>query len=80
MQLIPKQLQQANESVNIEINGSHVTVNTQTDIELLKKICLKQLKQIPCYEYQPQYSFHGIPTMHKTMFKACFLLHIIQIL
>jgi putative transposase len=40
MQLVPKQAQQAKEAVNIEINGYNVTVNAQTDLELLKKVCL----------------------------------------
>jgi putative transposase len=39
MQLNSKQPQYTNESVDIEINGCHITVNAQTDIELLKKVC-----------------------------------------
>jgi putative transposase len=38
-QLNSKQSQYAIESVNIEINGCHITVNAQTDTELLKKVC-----------------------------------------
>lgn len=39
MQLTPKQAQHTKESLDIEINGCHVTVNAQTDPELLKKVC-----------------------------------------
>ena len=40
MQLTPKQAQHAKEALDIKINGFHVTVNAQTDLELLKKVCL----------------------------------------
>jgi len=40
MQLTPKQAQHAKETLDIEINSCHVTVNAQTDLELLKKVCL----------------------------------------
>jgi putative transposase len=39
MQLEPKQVKHAKEALNIEINGCHVTVNAETDPELLKKVC-----------------------------------------
>ena len=39
MQLIPKQAHHTKEALDIEINGCHVTVNSQTDPELLKKVC-----------------------------------------
>lgn len=39
MQLTPKQAQHTKESLDIEINGCHVTVNAQTEPELLKKVC-----------------------------------------
>ena len=39
MQLTPKQAQHAKETLDIAINGSHVTVNAETDPELLKKVC-----------------------------------------
>lgn len=39
MQLEPKQVQHANEALIIEINGCHVTLNAETDPELLKKVC-----------------------------------------
>ncbi|MCR4436997.1 MAG: transposase [Clostridiales bacterium] len=39
MQLTPKQAQHAKETLDIEINGCHVTVNAETDSELLKKVC-----------------------------------------
>lgn len=39
MQLAPKQAQHAKETLDIEINGCHVTVNAETDPELLKKVC-----------------------------------------
>ncbi len=39
MQLKPKETQQEQEMLKIEINGCHVTVNTDTDTELLKKVC-----------------------------------------
>jgi|LSQX01.1.fsa_nt_gb GTP:adenosylcobinamide-phosphate guanylyltransferase len=40
MQLTSKQAQHAKEAMVIEINSCHVMVNAQTDLELLKKICL----------------------------------------
>ena len=39
MQLSPKQSQHEKEVLDIEINGCHVTVNAETDPELLKKVC-----------------------------------------
>lgn len=39
MQLKPEQTQQTAESLCIEINGCHITVNAVTDPELLKKVC-----------------------------------------
>lgn len=39
MQLTPKQAQHTKETLDIEINGCHVTVNAETDPELLKKVC-----------------------------------------
>lgn len=39
MQLNPKQEQHEKEVLSIEINGCHVTVNAETDPELLKKVC-----------------------------------------
>ena len=39
MQLAPRQVHPAKETLDIEINGCNVTVNTETDIELLKKVC-----------------------------------------
>jgi putative transposase len=39
MQLKPKEVQHAKEALGIEINGCHVTVDAETDIELLKKVC-----------------------------------------
>ncbi|HOM02684.1 MULTISPECIES: IS66 family insertion sequence element accessory protein TnpA [Acetivibrio] len=39
MQLTPKQAQHAKETLGIEINGCHVAVNDETDLELLKKVC-----------------------------------------
>lgn len=39
MQITPKQEQHKREALEIEINGCHVTVNAQTDPELLKKVC-----------------------------------------
>ena len=39
MQLEPEQAQHAKEALDIEINGCHVSVNTDTDPELLKKVC-----------------------------------------
>jgi putative transposase len=39
MQLTPKQAQHAKETLGIEINGCHVAVNDETNLELLKKVC-----------------------------------------
>lgn len=39
MQLTPKQARHAKDALDIEINGCHVTVNAETDAELLKKVC-----------------------------------------
>jgi putative transposase len=39
MQLNPVQPQYLNESLDVEIKGCHITVNAQTDTELLKKVC-----------------------------------------
>lgn len=39
VQLESKQVQYAKEALVIEINGCHVTVNAETDTELLKKVC-----------------------------------------
>ena len=39
MQLTPKQAQHTKESLDIEISGCHVTVNAETDPELLEKVC-----------------------------------------
>ena len=39
MQLETKQKQHGKEELDIEINGCHVTVNAETDPELLKKVC-----------------------------------------
>lgn len=39
MQLKPKETQQEKETLDIEINGCHVSVNAETDPELLKKVC-----------------------------------------
>jgi putative transposase len=39
MQLESKQAQHVKEVLDIEINGCHVTVNSETDPELLKKVC-----------------------------------------
>lgn len=39
MQLNSEQSQCTNESVDIEINGCHIAVNAQTDMELLKRVC-----------------------------------------
>lgn len=39
MQLEPKHAQHAKEALDIEINGCHITVNAETDPELLKKVC-----------------------------------------
>ena len=39
MQIKPEPEQHTKEALEIEINGCHVTVNAETDSELLKKIC-----------------------------------------
>lgn len=39
MQFTPKQAQHAKDALDIEINGCHVTVNAETNPELLKKVC-----------------------------------------
>jgi putative transposase len=39
MQLTPKQADHTKGALNIEINGCHITVNTETDPELLKNVC-----------------------------------------
>jgi putative transposase len=39
MQLESKQVQHTKETLDIEINGCHVTVNSETDPGLLKKVC-----------------------------------------
>lgn len=39
MQLEPKQVQHSKESLVIEISDCHVTVNAETDPELLIKVC-----------------------------------------
>ncbi len=39
MQLGQKQIQCDKETLSIEISGCHVTVNAETDPELLKKVC-----------------------------------------
>lgn len=39
MQLAPVQIQQLKASLEIEISGCHVAVTTDTDPELLKKVC-----------------------------------------
>lgn len=39
MQIEPKQAQHDKEALDIEINGCHITVNAETDPELLKKVC-----------------------------------------
>jgi len=38
-QLVPPQPQQVKTTLDIEINSCHITVNSETDPELLKKIC-----------------------------------------
>ena len=40
MQLKPSQTQSKTEELCIEVNGYHITVNSQTDLDLLKKVCL----------------------------------------
>lgn len=39
MQLTPSQPQQIKASLDIEINGCHITASADTDPELLKKVC-----------------------------------------
>jgi putative transposase len=39
MQLNPKEAQHIKVDLAIEINGCHITVNTDTDTDLLKKVC-----------------------------------------
>ncbi len=39
MQVKPKQALCAEKALDIEINGCHITVNAETDPELLKKVC-----------------------------------------
>jgi putative transposase len=39
MQLAPAQAQQMKATLDIEVSGCHVTVNAETDPELLKKAC-----------------------------------------
>ena len=39
MQLTPKQAQHGKGTLDIEINGCHITVDAETDPELLKKAC-----------------------------------------
>ena len=39
MKLTQKQAQYEKEVLGIEINGCHVTVNAETDLELLRKVC-----------------------------------------
>lgn len=39
MELSPKQEQYANNTLDIEINGCHITVNDRTDADLLMKVC-----------------------------------------
>lgn len=39
MELESKQVQHAKEGLDIEINGCHITVNANTDPELLEKVC-----------------------------------------
>lgn len=39
VQIEPKQAQHVKEALNIEINDCHITVNADTDPELLKKVC-----------------------------------------
>lgn len=45
MQLKPEQGQHIKEELKIEINGCNITVNTQTDTELFKKVC-RTLRQL----------------------------------
>jgi len=39
MQLSPKQVCSAKGTLDIEINGCNITVNAETDFELLKQVC-----------------------------------------
>ena len=39
MHLAPTQEQTMKAEINIEVNGCHITVNTETDTDLLGKIC-----------------------------------------
>lgn len=39
IQLAPAQEQQPKATLDIQINGCHITVNDNTDTELLKKVC-----------------------------------------
>ena len=39
VQVAPKQVQATKEVLKVEINGCYLTVNTETDPELLKKVC-----------------------------------------
>ncbi|NLX91932.1 MAG: IS66 family insertion sequence element accessory protein TnpB [Firmicutes bacterium] len=39
IQLAPGQAQQMNSTLDIEISGFHISVNSGTDPELLKKVC-----------------------------------------
>jgi putative transposase len=39
MQLEPKQTQGVKEALDIEINGFHITVTSETDTDLLRKAC-----------------------------------------
>ena len=39
IQLAPVQVQPMKATLDIEINGFHISVNAVTDLELLKKVC-----------------------------------------
>lgn len=39
MQLSLKQVNQSKDTLSIEINGCHIIVNTETDPDLLRKVC-----------------------------------------
>jgi putative transposase len=39
MQLSPKQVYSAKGTLDIEINGCNITVNAETNLELLKQVC-----------------------------------------
>ena len=39
MQLEQRQVQHTKEALDIQVNGCHITVNSETDPELLKKVC-----------------------------------------